>query len=882
MITNMARRRPAIILICAASALALTARSQPSAPSDTPFVNPASAVWPGGGSVNHAVRQLWLQQTAAERLRLFPDSPHTVGWLSNADRMDDALAALARVVERHPLRLAEALAGFKTHDVQMDQTRGYKARARQVIQAARQKLAGLDREGAATSAFALLALEQASAETYVEYDARVEAFLGTYPDTEAARLAEVDLTRRGRPSPARLAALDAIAARHPGTVVAAKARYTKAFQLARNWSNFVLAGADPDPTESFLELIAIVKDLESGRYPPCTWVDQAPALVTGYSMFRPAISPANAARMFEGFRQFVGSHLSLLDDAPAGTSLAHVVGSLMPAVASFLPDGPTAMERLFAEFEREWPDVAAARLLKASWLELRRENVPWPVAVAPPSPTREAEVRALLASAAAAGDGVHARQALARLAEREFLDYASLSDAHRHYLEYVARFGATGEAWVPALRAAQVEQAQGRAADAARRFAHTAATFAAEPVARVLGLAYAGRASEEAGAFDAARGYYREAVEAWPKEVGDSLSLDLPRPPAEQRMGIEPLAVNRALVQRADLDRRAREIARSLAVEGGIELEKGRWLWHQGRAQEAVPVLDGVARRHRGNAAGAEARTILKRARLDAALARVDARTPSPDEAAALKELDALAGASFDATSGIAAIVGATIRMLQGSDADATAAMTRALGRWVREGTTVRTAPRPGTLEYDVLAVRDAVFMPLGGDGVLGRNWNASEWPATLPPYVVSVAALRVKVAGSDTSVDVNVARQPPGLSNVVFIPPDDVPYLTRAVSRLGGTQRREPAAIMEIPNQPVGGARAIVQWWNQFFPARPGHWSGFEILTDPAFSSVEFTDVARTRALVPFAVGYSGATAVLEKIDGAWTIKELVNRWIT
>ena len=61
-----------------------------------------------------------------------------------------------------------------------------------------------------------------------------------------------------------------------------------------------------------------------------------------------------------------------------------------------------------------------------------------------------------------------------------------------------------------------------------------------------------------------------------------------------------------------------------------------------------------------------------------------------------------------------------------------------------------------------------------------------------------------------------------------------------------------------------------------------PGHWAGFEILTYPAFSSIEFTNAARTRALVPIAVGYSGATVVLEKAGGVWVMKELVNFWIT
>ena len=129
---------------------------------------------------------------------------------------------------------------------------------------------------------------------------------------------------------------------------------------------------------------------------------------------------------------------------------------------------------------------------------------------------------------------------------------------------------------------------------------------------------------------------------------------------------------------------------------------------------------------------------------------------------------------------------------------------------------------------------------------------------------------------------DLDVSRQPPRLSNVVFISRDDIEYLTRTVSQLGGTRRREPTSVMQVPNQPIGGAQEIIQWWNRFFPARPGHWAGFEILTYPAFSSIAFTNAERTRALVPIAVGYSGATVVLEKTGRVWVMKELVNFWIT
>ena len=147
---------------------------------------------------------------------------------------------------------------------------------------------------------------------------------------------------------------------------------------------------------------------------------------------------------------------------------------------------------------------------------------------------------------------------------------------------------------------------------------------------------------------------------------------------------------------------------------------------------------------------------------------------------------------------------------------------------------------------------------------------------------MVASSDLRVKVAGSDIWTSVDVSRQPPGLTNVVFIPFDDVAYLTRAVSRLGGTRRREPTAIMQVPNQPIGDAQAIIRWWNRYFPARPGHWVGFEIMTYPAFTSIEFTNAERSRALVPVNIGYAGADVVLEKLDGVWTIKELVNGWVT
>ena len=53
-------------------------------------------------------------------------------------------------------------------------------------------------------------------------------------------------------------------------------------------------------------------------------------------------------------------------------------------------------------------------------------------------------------------------------------------------------------------------------------------------------------------------------------------------------------------------------------------------------------------------------------------------------------------------------------------------------------------------------------------------------------------------------------------------------------------------------------------------------------MLTYPVFSDIEFLDAARTGALVPITIGYAGATAVLEKVDGVWKVIRLVDHWVT
>ncbi len=390
----------------------------------------------------------------------------------------------------------------------------------------------------------------------------------------------------------------------------------------------------------------------------------------------------------------------------------------------------------------------------------------------------------------------------------------------------------------------------------------------------VIASAYAGRALEAAGRFDEALARYRDSFRSWnnfPDQVGATGGYSAERIARAER---DP-----AYVSRGEIERRIDQLSTSLLVPGGVDLERGRDLMHQGRNSEAIAILEPLVRKLSTTAVGLDALAVLHRARLEEAIALVDTGNAAPDSVGALKILDALSQQPFDSSVALASIAAATIRRLQGDTVTADRAMPEALRRWVAEASTMQP-PAENSLEADVLAIRDAVFLPLGG-GLLAKRWNGQNWPEKLPLYLLAPSELRVKLAAAGIAQRVKVSRQPLGLTNVVFISSEDVEYLTRLVPRLGGIQRREPTAIMEVPNQPLGDARSIIRWWSGFYPARPGHWSGYDLLTSPAFTSIEFTNPERTRALVPVTVGYSGATIVLEKVNGAWTMKEIVNYWV-
>jgi hypothetical protein len=110
----------------------------------------------------------------------------------------------------------------------------------------------------------------------------------------------------------------------------------------------------------------------------------------------------------------------------------------------------------------------------------------------------------------------------------------------------------------------------------------------------------------------------------------------------------------------------------------------------------------------------------------------------------------------------------------------------------------------------------------------------------------------------------------------------EQLAFFDLVLAKVGGSERRQPGAVMEVPNQPVGGSQQILTLLKKFFPARPGHWGGWMVETFPTITLVEFTNAERTKAGVAVTIGYEGATIVLEKKGEVWTYVGMTNRWIT
>ena len=818
-----------------------------------PTPMPAASEFPPSEAGVWMAEQAGLSKKAArQRLADAPEDPATVGALLQQDDIDDAFACLDRIVAAHPERIADAFRSIGLARPRVsDGTHDYAARLAALVGIARGRIAGLERDDRALAEYELmLADDIAHPGRARDWPQRQAAFIEAYGETPAGMSARILATEYLNYRD-RLQALDAIVREHPGSAAAAQALFEKAFQLGHNAP---VAGPDVqrDPTDRLLEVAAIVRDLESGRYPPCEWVTRAPSLVTDFYAFRPEIAPANIDRMLQAYLEFAKRHVRIDTVLPLSNETGFLVVRKMGELYAMKGD-TDGVDRTFAELEQTAPEPDAVRYARAL--------------------ARPADERiAMLSELAARGGGLYNRKALATLAA-DAMAARRYAEARDRYREYATRYPESGYAWLASLRLSEAYAALDDWASAASA-AKQATRDSASGIGPVLGHEAAARAYEARGDFARALTEHAAALAAWDGDFGLSYPMNrLDRDPSPGSLVLP------TRLQKSDLAVRVVEMRDTLGAPGGALFERGRSRLGSRDYQAALAALAKLVADFPRSTLVPRALELSHRIELERALDLANGERPAADAAAARRALDVLAREPFDAAVAGAQIARASMEWTAGRTNAARAGLSAALGDWLARQP--RSVPATD-LERDVQAIRETAFLPQGG-GIYasGGRWNAFDWPATLPRYLIMNAATEVKLASGET-MKVTLRSPFRSPSNVIFADPDQLALLSKILESLGGTKKGVPSSVMATPNQPIGESRHIIQLWNEFFPCRPGHWMGWEFVSYPRIDRIEFLDAARTRAAVAVTIGYSGATVVMEKTGNEWHAVKLTNQWIT
>jgi tetratricopeptide (TPR) repeat protein len=823
-------------------------------------------------------RQGALTKLAAARLATDPASADTFELLVKVDRLAAALQVLERIVDERPEHLPRALELLFESGPRFsnDDPHGYGDALRGLAARARTRLTDLPREDAARTARALIPLEGRYARAPSSHRDALRALATEYQETQAATMADIELTvdtmlesRSGR-GPLRTDVLDELIRKHEGTVVGARALFEKGFHLAHN------SGERPgtDPTNRLMQVLDIVHALESGRYPRCEWTEKAPSLITGFFSFQPKFAPGNASVVVDAYLHFVRTHFTIDERMPGHNGIGYIITNKIPELLARTGEGEAGVERVLTRLEGDSAIGDQVRYLRARFYIRGMNDDP----DGPGRPTLYRKARETLSALHDRSTGALRRRALATLASLEFKE-RDFARARDDFAAYLRAYPQADWSWVGALRLGQAEASLGNWKDATDAYQSAARRYASTPVAVVLAHAYAGRAYEALGRFDEALSSYRRALAAWDNDYGQTYSLYDTRVDLKN----QPLGLFRdeAKVERHALAWRRDRLAASLALSGGAELERGRWLVLNGQLDAGLAALNRVSAEHAGSPIADEARELARRARLDHALDLAAEEALKADEPAAVNELELLSrdGTGFSASA--AKIARAAILWKRGARTEAESlGLEGVKALYAHQLASMQQNPLPTGLEADIVEIRNLVFRPAGDGLFTGTQWSGFARTRS-KPFLVMRQRMTVELATGEL-LEVPAFRLLPEYGNVLLLTVDQLAFFERLITRIGGTKRREPAHIMEVPNQPIGASVDVLAFLNTLFPAIPGHWGGWMFETFPTITRIEFVNAERTKVAVHVTIEYEGATLVLEKQAGRWVWKATVDRWMT
>jgi tetratricopeptide (TPR) repeat protein len=785
-------------------------------------------------------------------------------------KLDDGIRIVKRFIDEHPLDIQQALDAMLSQWHEILTPRRYNpqevaAKCAPIAEIARKILPDLPKTAAAGVAYKLINF--ATLGSPDSQAARIKALrdvIQEYSGTDAALDAELAIiSASSLRLPEQIKALEDFSAKYPGTCACARALSLKANFLAHN--SIVRT---EDPTERFFQVFDIVKTLESNPYVKCEKLDSPSSFVSGFWAPQPLrYAPENIPRILDAYRTFIKTHAKLDEQFPLENGIGYIIKSKLGELHKLAGEDDSAIEKDLTDLEKIAPDPSAVLYLKAlSYMEKMKPGVN------PENAPTMRKVMDLLTGIQAQGSGLNARRALATLASL-YYSQGDFTRAREAYRKYVQAYPQSSYAWVAALRIGRCDERAGALQAAIPSYLAAAEQFLSVPFARVLGHAYAGRVHEALQQFDQARGEFGKALNAWDSDFS-RYSLD----PAPSRDLVEDRPPkNDSEVTRQYLADRTAQLTRSAAATGMALVERGRWLLDQGKFQEAAELLEQMPKQFPDSANRSEALTLAHKARLYFAFDLANADSAAADEAAAMREFERIADQPFDLSVCTAKISLACLLAKQGKPDEAGRVLQDALRQWQAQ----QKAQEPSsTLEKDIKEIRNLLFRP-AGDPLYDQLRDSRFPPANPPPFLLAALSLTVKFQdGSSKSVD--LVQDFPGLRNVLFLNAEQQICLRDMMISLGGTKKRQPGSAMETPNQPAGDSLRILPFLNRFFQVMPAHWGGWEFLSFPTITEIEFTDKEQTKARAAVRTWNKGGNVLLEKENGKWKAKGLFNLWIT
>jgi tetratricopeptide (TPR) repeat protein len=815
-----------------------------------------SAEFPPIGVSYSSMRPALLADYMARQLREMPNALETFETAVLMERADLAADALGRIIRDRPEDAAWAFDVLARRNIFRynvgipDVARpGVENPLPALIAEGRRQLTRLTAAAAARLELALIYVEpetSSPAPNTRRADA-LRALIATYPGTDAALEAEVDLLMSTTSRAMWIQPLDEFAKQHPDTTAAAKALSEKAFQIARNLNSGIrdVNLGNPDPTDAYLDVLGIVTDLRSGRYPASPWVARAPYLGIELSPRSAQFTPGNVERLLAGYIDFVKAHFTL----PANSQMAEGVNSVVTRQIFDLfersGEGIAGVERTLTELEGF--DALRARYLRGAFYVSRLAD-----ATTATRPALLQKAIDALSELARGGSGLYSRRALATLASVHY-EEGNLTAARAAFTDYLAANPDTPWSWVAAIRIGQCHQLLGDLDQAIAAFRAAAARYASIPLARELGHAFAGRASEAASRFEEAAVEYQQALERW----GDLRRAA--RMETYARAGQSGWTF--VDVQGLFLKTRLDQIRAALATTEGVQLERARWLAASNDRVGALAALDAFGRAYPKSTLAPDARKLLRRTHLDLALEQAGPANAPRDEAGAVAALTAVDDQPWDEVAGVTQIVAATLTFRRGLRDQADAMIVAAIRDW-QNNQTISPPTLPIPIADDVAAIRGRIF------ALEGQNaWWSSSVAARRSPDAVIVFNPHITVQlfeAVPTRETVYPASAP---KSALFMSSDAMELLVGALNRLGESLPERPSS----PRVP----REMGDFVSDHLPAEMGmlccQFTSFASV--PNVQGVTFTNAERTRATAAIRTYSSGGVLLFEKTGNNWRV---------